>query len=417
MKTQPTKTDALSFIEFVSLMAMMMALTALSTDAMLPALSEIGLDLNIQRENTTQLVVTFLFLGLSVGQIFYGPVSDSTGRKPTIYAGYALYIFGCLLSIFAMNFPVMLAGRFLQGVGISGPRSVIVALIRDQYEGRKMARVMSFIMSVFILVPVIAPSLGQGILLIAHWRSIFAVLLALALGTVTWFAVRQPETLPVERRIPFSARRIIQGFKEVLLNRVSLGYTCAAGLISGAFLGYLNSARQIFQGIYGLGALFAIYFSLVALAIGAASFMNASLVIRYGMRKLSGWAIRSIVVLAVLFIPISLLYNSKPPLGLFLAFLLLSFFCIGILFGNLNSLAMQPVGHIAGIGAAVVGSLTTFASTLLGMAIGQSYNGTILPLVSGFALLGLSSNLVMHWSDRGKEPHRRENYVQERKGM
>lgn len=390
---------ALPFIEFVALMAAMMALVALSTDAMLPALQRIGEDLAVVRENSVQLIVSTLFLGMAVGQIAYGPVSDSIGRKPMIYVGYALFIIGCLLSIFATNFSVMLAGRLLQGIGVAGPRSITLALVRDEYEGRAMAQVMSFVMMVFILVPVIAPSFGQAILLIASWRVIFTALLVLALLTVTWFALRQPETLPVERRIPFSVRRIWRAIVEIGNDRIALGYTLAAGLATGAFMGYLNSAQQIFQELYGLGTKFPLYFAVIALALGGASFANGRLVKQYGMRFLSNWSVRGLVILSLAFSLIAFLMGGQPPLLALMVYLMTGFFCIGILFGNLNALAMEPLGHIAGVGAAVVGSLSTFIAVPLGTIIGQAYNETVLPLVGGFALLSLLSLLIMGWAE------------------
>ena len=393
------KQNALSFVEFVALMASMIALVALSTDAMLPALQHIGEDLAVARENSVQLIVSTLFLGLAIGQIAYGPVSDSVGRKPMIYVGYALFIIGCLLSIFATNFSVMLAGRLLQGIGVAGPRSITLALVRDQYEGRAMAQVMSFVMMVFILVPVIAPSFGQAILLITSWRAIFTALLTLALLTVTWFALRQPETLPIARRIPFSFRRIWQAIVEIGRDRIALGYTLAAGLVTGAFMGYLNSAQQIFQEQYGLGTRFPLYFAVIALALGGASFTNGRLVKQYGMRFLSSWSVRGLVVLSLTFTLIAFIMGGQPPLLALMVYLMIGFFCVGILFGNLNSLAMEPLGHIAGVGAAVVGSLSTFIAVPLGTIIGQAYNETVLPLVGGFAILSLLSMLIMGWAE------------------
>ena len=391
-----------SFSEFVALMAMMMALVALSTDAMLPALPDIGEALAVQGGNSTQLIVSFLFLGMAVGQVAYGPLSDSIGRKPTIYAGYALFICGCLLSMLASNFSIMLLGRLLQGVGAAGPRSVTLALIRDQFEGRAMARVMSFVMVVFILVPVIAPTFGQAILIFANWRAIFGALLTLAFFTVVWFAIRQPETLPADSRIPFSLKRIWLAIREIFTHRIALGYTIGAGLISGAFLGYLNSAQQIFQEQYQLGKQFPLYFAIIALAIGGASFVNGRLVLRYGMRNLTTWSVSTLVVLSMAFSIIAILLNGNPPLFALMIYLMTSFFCVGILFGNLNSLAMEPLGHIAGVGAAVVGSLSTFISVSLGILIGQSYNNTILPLVGGFAILSMLSMVIMRWAEKRK---------------
>jgi DHA1 family bicyclomycin/chloramphenicol resistance-like MFS transporter len=231
-----------SYVEFVILMSMMMSLTALSIDAMLPALPQIGSDLNVQNANTRQLVISTIFLGLALGQLFFGPLSDKTGRKPAIYAGYAMYIAGALLSLLAISFPIMLLGRLLQGIGVSAPRAVTLALVRDRFEGRAMARVMSFIMTIFILVPMIAPSLGQTILLFSGWRTIFGSFMLLAIITLVWFALRMPETLTPENRAPFSLQRIFMAIREILKIRAAVGYTVSAGLVSGAFIGYLNSS-------------------------------------------------------------------------------------------------------------------------------------------------------------------------------
>jgi DHA1 family bicyclomycin/chloramphenicol resistance-like MFS transporter len=394
-----TTKPPLPFAEFVALMACMTAMVALSIDAMLPALATIAQDLGAQRANDSQLIVSLIFLGLSIGQIFYGPLSDSTGRKPAIYLGISIYLIGSLLAFLAWNFQVMLIGRFLQGVGAAGPRSVAMALVRDQYAGRAMARVMSFVMTVFILVPIVAPMLGQGILLVAHWRAIFGLYLVLALLIGGWFTLRQPETLTSERRTPFQIGRILGAFREVFVNRIALGYTVMAGLISGGFVGYLNSAPQIFQQQYGLGAQFPFYFATLALALGGASYVNAQLVMRFGMRTLSRWSLITLGGLSLLFLLPDWYFAGQPPLWSLMAYLLLGFFAVGILFGNLNARAMEPLGHIAGVGAAVVGSFSTFLSTFIGGAIGQSYNGTVLPLVGGFALLSLLSLLVMVWAE------------------
>ena len=393
----------IGFGEFVALAAMMTSLVALSIDALLPALPEIGQALGVQRENDNQLVIALLFLGMAVGQMIYGPLSDSIGRKPAIYIGFSLFGLGCLLSLVATTFPMLLLGRVLQGVGAAGPRIVTVALVRDQYEGRAMARVMSFVMTVFILVPVIAPAIGQGILMVAHWRAIFGLYLTLALIASGWFALRQPETLVPTQRTPFSFTRIAGAIREVLANRNALGYTITAGFVSGAFIGYLNSSQQIFQQQYGLGQRFPLFFAILALSLGSASFINGRLVIRYGMRLLSTWALLTISLLSIVFWLIAFTLNGHPPLWATMLYLLISFFGVGILFGNLNALAMEPLGHIAGVGAAVVGSLSTFISLLLGTWIGQSYDGTVLPLVTGFAILSLVSLMMMRWVEARKQ--------------
>ncbi|MEJ2753442.1 MAG: multidrug effflux MFS transporter, partial [Chloroflexota bacterium] len=327
-----------SFAEFVIITSLMMSLTALSIDAMLPALPQIGADLQVQSANGPQLVVSALFLGLALGQLFFGPLSDSTGRKPAIYSGLSLFVVGSLISVFAVNFPMMLAGRLVQGAGVSAPRAVGLALVRDRYEGRDMAQVMSFVMTVFILVPMIAPTLGQALLFVAGWRSIFGVFILLALITLLWFALRMPETLALEDRASFSLRRILSATREIFHIRPAIGYTVTAGLISGAHLGYLSSAQQIFQEQYQLGELFPIVFAIIAFAIGFASFLNARLVMRFGMRLLVRRSLIDIIGLSIAALGIALFTRGQPPLWLLMIYLMLTFFCVGILFGNQNAL-------------------------------------------------------------------------------
>ena len=381
----------------------MTSLVALSIDAMLPALPAIGADLNVQRENGTQLVVSSLFAGFAVGQLFYGPISDSVGRKLPIYAGLGLFMLGSIISMSAWSFPVMLIGRALQGFGAAAPRVVTIALIRDRYEGRAMARILSFVLAVFILVPMIAPALGQIILLIATWRMIFGLLLTLALIVFVWFSIRQPETLPTSQRVPFSLRRIASTVGEVCRDRYALGYTIASGLIFGAFLGYLNSAQQIFQLQFSVGQQFPLYFAALALSIGCASYVNAQLVVRFGMRLLSWRALQALSIVSTAFFVFAWTVEGSPPLWTMMAWGPITFFCLGLVFGNFNTMAIESLGHIAGVAAAVIGSLATIISLLLGLLIGQSYNGTVLPLVGGFAILGMFSLVTMHLTERNAE--------------
>ena len=387
------------FCESIALLGLMISFVALSVDIMLPALPDIGRDLDVRQPNDAQLVVSVLILGLAIGQLGFGPLSDSTGRKPAIFAGIIIFMLGCLLSIFATNFEVMLAGRFMQGFGAAGPRSVILALVRDQHAGRAMARMMSAVMGVFIVVPAIAPALGQTILILASWRAIFSALMALAIIALTWFAIRQPETLPRELRIPFSARCIMNGVVEICTHRLALGYTIAAGFILGAFLGYLNCAQQLFQEVYHLERQFPLYMAILALAIGSASFINSRIVMRWGMRPLSRWAIRLLIILMVLYFIFVYRLGGHTPLWMLMASFAAAFFCMGILFGNLNAIAMKPLGHIAGVGAAVVGSLSSLIAVPLAIVIGRSFDGTTLPLVGGFVILSIFSAIVMRLAD------------------
>ena len=386
--------------EFVALMAMLTALVALSIDMVLPSLPAIGASLGVARANDNQLVVSLLFLGFGVGQFFYGPFSDTAGRKPAAFLGLLVFTAGCSLALLSQTFPMMLAGRLLQGIGVAGPRTITIALIRDRFEGREMARVMSLVTAVFILVPIIAPALGQALLGMFGWRSIFVVYLVMGLITSIWFGLRQEETLPAPRRIPFSVARVASAVRQVVTSRVAVGYTVAAGFVFGAFLGYLTSAQQILQEEYALGARFPLYFSMLAVAIGGASLANARLVLRYGMRPLSRLALWGILALSIAFTIFSVVAGGHPPLAMLMAYLMASFFGIGLLFGNLTTMAMQPLGAIAGTGSAVVGATSMLISLTLGTVIGQIYDGTVLPLVGGFAVLSLCSLAAAWWAER-----------------
>jgi DHA1 family bicyclomycin/chloramphenicol resistance-like MFS transporter len=385
------KDEVPGLFEFVTVMAFAMSLGALTIDAMLPAFGEMQRDLMVHRANDMQLIVAGLLVGLALGALVYGPLSDAIGRKKAMYIGFTLFILGCLLSLLATNFHTMLAGRVLQGIGAAGPRVVVVAMVRDRVQGSAMARVMSFIMSIFILVPIIAPALGQAILLFAGWRAIFATLMGLALITLTWFAVRQPETLPVERRLPLSLQKIAGAFVIVGKNRQAMVYTLVIGCIYGVLFGYLNLCQQIFQVQYGLGRMFPLYFALLALSVGMASLLNGSLVMRLGMHYLARTALLSITGISWVFLALSWFNAGHPPLVPLMLMLAGLFFCMGLLFGNLNAIAMEFLGHNAGTGAAVVGSLSTFLAVGLAYLIGHAYDGTVSSLATGFAGLTTAS--------------------------
>ncbi len=385
--------------EFVTLMALMISITALSIDMMLPALPEIGRDLRVYHTNDVQLVVTVLLFGMGIGQLLFGPLADSFGRKPVILAGFVIFIIGCLASIFSTRFEFMVVGRLIQGIGTGGPRTAIIALVRDQYGGRAMARIMSAVMAIFIVVPVVAPALGQIVLLALGWQAIFGVLVLQGIVVLTWFAIRQPETLSRNNRIPFSFVRIVNAVAKVSKNRISMGYTLAAGFISGSLMAYLSSAQQIFQEVYGLGREFPLYMAALALFVGGASFVNSRIVMRFGMRVLSYRAILSFIFLMTIYLIIIYHMNGRSSLWLMMSFFAPSFFCLGILFGNLNALAMDPLKHMAGIGAAIVGSLSNFIASFLGATVGRCYDGSTLPLTSGFVILGILTAIVMRWAN------------------
>ena len=389
--------------EQVALVALMISLVALCIDAMLPALDVIGIDLKVDEPNEAQLVVSTFFFGLAFGQMIYGPWSDSAGRRLPIYAGFGMFFLGTAITILAPNFDIMMTGRFLQGFGAAGPRIVTIAIIRDQYAGRGMARVMSMIMAVFILVPAIAPALGQAVMLLAGWRAIFWAFLIIGFIAFTWFALRQPETLAPEARLDFSLKRIWNGCVETCTNRIAFGYTICLGMIFAPFVGYLVSAQAVFTKQYGLGELFPLYFGALALAVGVSSVINSKLVVKHGMRYLSRIALIILCVLAFSFLAVTWMHAGDPPLWMMMASFILMFLVVGVAFGNFNAMAMEPMGHIAGVAAAFIASVSTFISVPLGTWIGLSFNGTIYPLAIGFAVFGAGALVVMEWTEWGAE--------------
>lgn len=375
------------FIEFVLLMAATMSLVALCIDAMLPAFPLMASDLDVAAANDVQLVISVMFIGLALGQLFYGPLSDATGRKPAMHAGFALLLVGTLVCMLATDFTTLLVGRFMQGFGAAGPRTVAMALVRDRYHGSAMARIMSFIMTVFILVPILAPAIGQVILMVSNWRTIFGFIILFSIAVQAWMTLRQPETLMPEQRRPFTLVSIVEGFREVFRNVPAMAYTVLAGCVFGGFMGYLNSCQQIFQVQYGLGKLFPFFFGGLAFSAGIAAVLNGNLVMRFGMHKLTYRAMYLVTALSWLLLAVSWPAAGHPPLWQFMGICIAWFFCIGVVFGNINAMAMEQLGHVAGSAAAVIGTLTTLMAVVLGFIIGGAYDGTILPMSIGFAVL------------------------------
>jgi DHA1 family bicyclomycin/chloramphenicol resistance-like MFS transporter len=302
------------------------------------------------------------------------------------------------------TFTWLLVGRALAGFGAAGPRIVSVALVRDAHSGSSMARVMSFVQTVFILVPVLAPSIGQAVLAVTTWRAIFAALVVVAALNVLWLAVRQPETLPPALRAPFSLRSIAYGCSETFRNRIALGYTLGSGFVFGGFISYLSMSQQVFQEQYGLGSLFPVFFGLLASAIGLASFVNGKLVMRFGLRRLARTALFINCALCVCALLGAWALGGHPPLFAFVAFMLICFFCNGLLFGNFSARAMEPMGHVAGVASAVIGSISGALALLVGTLFGRAYNGTVLPLVAGFTASALLALLVTEVAEYGLEP-------------
>ncbi|NNE52161.1 MAG: multidrug effflux MFS transporter [Sulfitobacter sp.] len=391
-------TKAPSLPEFIVLIALMISLVAMTTDVMLPALGAIPQELGSENRDSGHLVVSVLFAGFAVGQLVAGPLSDSFGRRRVIHWGYVLFILGTMACIFSTTYPMLLVGRVLQGLAMAAPRIVAVAIVRDGYAGRGMAKIMSFVMAVFIIVPAIAPSIGQVLINLSGWRATFVLLLGMAAATWIWFGLRQPETLKPEHRRPLSVRNILSGIGIILRTRASLGFTLCAGAIFGPFLAYLSIAQRVYQDIYGTGEAFALWFGAGALAIGAASIVNSRLVERLGMRFLSTLALIWVIAVCTVFLGIVAYAQGTPAFAAFIPWLIATLFPMGLLFGNLNALAMEPLGEMAGLGAAVVGALSTVVALPLGLLISVSLDRTITPLVLGFGLAALTALVISRWA-------------------
>lgn len=386
----------IGLVEFVALMALMTSLVALSIDAVLPALSQIGTDLAVSDPRHNHLIISLFFIGMAFGQLYYGPLSDDKGRRYAIISGLIVFAVGSLICMSAESLEMMLVGRIIQAFGVSGPRIATLAVIRDKYEGEAMARVMSFIMMVFILVPMLAPIFGQSILFWFSWRHIFSSFLLFGLLIGLWFFIRQPETLPKEKRLPFSWSQLWVSSKFILTHRLVMFYTLSAGIIFGAFLAYISSSQTLFQQIYDTGELFPMYFALLAFSIGLASFTNGNLVMRLGMRKLCTWAMLGWLIFSSVLTVLCLTNDGVPPLWQFVSTLFCAFFCIGILFGNINAMAMQPLGKVAGLGAAIIGSLSSLISVPTAVFIGSFIDSSITPVAIGFLGFG-SLSFMFYW--------------------
>ena len=393
----PLSEDKMGFTEFVILAAAMQALTALSMDAMLPALPAMGSDLQTINVNDVQLIVLTMMMGLALGHVLYGPLSDSIGRKPPIYLGFAVYTAGTLICLSSQTLDWMLCGRFLQGLGIAGPRIVMNAVVRDRFKGNQMARVLSLVMTVFIMVPVLAPSLGQFLLEFFHWQAIFWMFLLFSTIVCIWFHLRLKETLKQSK--PFSIKGIQWGLAEILRSRRSLGYTLATGFLFSPMVAYISSAQQIYADVFGMEAEFPLIFGFLALGFGLASLFNARLVMRFGMRRIALTSALLVTGFSFIFWLGLIGFGSRPELWIYIAFMMLVFLGLGFLFGNLNALAMEPLGHIAGVGASFIGFLSHLVAIPIGMLIGRAFDGTIMPQVSGQAFCFLAMVLSILWAE------------------
>ncbi len=380
-------------IEFVALMAFLMSVVALAIDALLPALSQIGLAVNSTDATDNQLLITMIFLGLGVGQLLFGPLSDSFGRKPIVYIGFVIFFIASFICVYAPSLEIMIAGRILQGIGLSAPRTISISIIRDSYRGDYMAKIMSFVTVVFLLVPIIAPALGKFILDHYNWQTIFYFQLAFSILIGIWFWKRQVETLKKEYRVKFSSHLFIDGVKELIRYKETIAFTFISGLMTGAFLVYLSTSQQVFETQYGLADEFPYIFAGLAVTVGLATFLNGTFVMKFGMRNLAFYALIAYCVIALIYV-ILFWSQPNPSIEVLVIFLGLQFFSLGFLFGNLRSIAMEPIGHIAGIGAAITGFIATLLSVPIGTYIGKFVTTTVHPVFFGFATCGCIALLI-----------------------
>lgn len=385
--------------EFVVLMASLMSIVAISIDAMLPALGIMGPDLNVTHPNQAQLIISLIFLGLMTGQLISGSASDALGRKKVLFIGLGVYIAGSFICYLSQDIGMMLAGRFIQGLGVSAPYVCAIAIVRDKYAGRDMARVMSIIMVFFMLVPAVAPSIGQAVLHFGTWHDIFVMYIGLAAALGLWCFFRLEETLHPEDKIKFSFKNLAHGFGVVIRTRLTVCYTIAMGICFGSLIGYLNSSQQVFQVMFGTGESFTLYFGALALVLGAASLLNSRIVRKYGMRRICYIASSCVIAASAVFLAMNLTLTIQ--LWMFMGYAGVLFFSFGVMFGNLNSIAMEPMGHIAGVASAVTGAMSSLLSVSLGTLIGQLYNGTLIPLTTGFLVLNLVSLALMKAAGKG----------------
>ena len=388
------QTSKVTKFEFIALMAFLMSVVALAIDALLPALDIIGNSLDTQENSDHQLLITMIFIGLGVGPLFFGPLSDSLGRKPMVFVGFGIFILASFICVYSNSLEIMVLGRILQGFGLSAPRTISVAIIRDLYSGDYMAKIMSFVIVIFLLVPIIAPAIGKFILDYFNWEAIFIFQIIFCLLIAFWFWNRQEETLNHKNRIAFKINLFSQGFLELIRYKTTIAYTLISGFITGSFMVYLSTSQQIFQEQYGLKEAFPYIFAGLATASGSAILLNGLFVVKYGMKKIINISLIGFFLISVCYA--FLFYNSvNPPLIIILSFFSLQFFCLGFLFGNLRAIAMEPVGHIAGIGAAITGFISTLMAVPISIVIGKFVRLTVLPIFIGFSICSFISILIL----------------------
>ena len=390
----------ISRVEFIILVAALMALNALAIDVMLPALPYMGEALGVSHENERQFVVGAYMLGFGIAQLVFGPITDRFGRRAPLFVGLAIYLVCAFAATFAPPFGILLALRFIQGLGAAGTRVIATAVVRDKFSGREMAEVMSLTFMIFMAIPIVAPGIGQVILLSGPWQNIFIFMGGLATVIGLWALFRLPETMHPEYRRPLSVKSVIDGFRIVVTNRVAFCYGLAGTFLFAAMFGFISASQQIFVEIYGLGPYFPVAFAVMAGFIAVAQFINSRVVKRVGMRRIAHSAI--LVYLAGAIVLLALALMGPVPFPVFFINLLIIQFVFGWAASNMNSLSMEPLGRVAGTAASVFGFIQTVGGALIGTYIGQHYDGTLVPNAAGYAAMGTLVLVCVLIAENGK---------------
>ncbi|HVY88105.1 MAG TPA: multidrug effflux MFS transporter [Hyphomonadaceae bacterium] len=397
----------LPLAEFVPLTAALMALNALAIDIMLPALPEMGGDFHVLQENDRQLIIISYMLGFGISQLFYGPLTDRFGRRSVLFISIGFYSLAAVLCICAPNFQLLIAARMFMGASAGGSRVIAVSAVRDQYVGREMAKVMSLAMIVFMSAPIVAPFIGQMVLKVADWRGIFWGLAVFGVVMFVWVLTRMPESLPPERRVPLNIPTMFGNYWKVIRTRESLGYTIASGLLFGGLMSYISSSEQLYHEVYDTGDWFALWFAGAAVAMSISNLVNSRLVERFGMRRMSHTALLGFVAVSIVHATIALM--GPEPFPLFYALVIFAFFCIGFQGPNYNAIAMEPLGRLAGSGAALIGFASSFVSASIGGFVARQFDGTITPIFIGHMVVSLLALVTILITEKGKlmQPHAR----------
>jgi DHA1 family bicyclomycin/chloramphenicol resistance-like MFS transporter len=395
----------LALPEFVALTAMLMASNALAIDIMLPALPAMGDDFHVAVENDRQMIIVSYMLGFGVSQLVYGPLTDRFGRRRVLFLSLAFYSLAGVLCILAPNFGLLIAARVFQGASAGGSRVIAVSAARDLYAGRRMAKVMSLVMIVFMAAPIIAPFLGQMMLKFVSWRGIFWFLAAFGAVLFTWVLLRMPETLPPEKRQPFNLETMFGNYARVIKTREALGYTVASGFVFGGLMSYVSCSEQLYHEVYRTGDWFPLWFAGAAVAMSVSNFINSRLVERFGMRRMSHGALIGFVVISGTHAFVAL--QGPVSFPVFYTLVLMAFFTIGFQGPNFSAISMEPLGALAGSGAALIGFASSFVSALIGGYVARQFDGTITPIFLGHFIVASLALVTVLVTERGRlfQPH------------